>query len=124
MKKIQTFIAAFLLLTVSAFVFVPASPVNAQALDSVCATNPGESAVCENKDEKADGFVGTLVNLLLYIVGAVSVVTLIIGGVLYTLSAGNSSSVAKAKNTITYAIVGIVVSVLAYAIVNWVFDLF
>jgi len=124
MKKIQTFIAAFLLLTVSAFVFVPVSPVGAQALDGVCSTNPGESAVCNNKDDKADGFIGTLVNVLLYIVGAVSVVTLIIGGVLYVLSAGNSSSVAKAKNTITYSIVGIVVSVLAYAIVNWVFDLF
>ena len=124
MKKIQTFIAALLLLTVSAFVFVPVSTVGAQALTDVCAENKGESAVCDQQDEKADGFIGTLVNVLLYIVGAVSVVTLIIGGVLYALSAGNSSSVAKAKNTITYSIVGIVVSVLAYAIVNWVFDLF
>jgi len=124
MKKFQTFVAAFLLVAVSTFVFVPVSTVGAQALDGVCATNPGDSAVCANKDEKAESFVGTLVNILLYVVGAVSVVTLIIGGVLYTLSAGNSSSVAKAKNTITYSIIGIVVSVLAFAIVNWVFDLF
>ena len=124
MKKFQTFIAAFILLAVSAFVFVPVSTVGAQALDGVCATNPGESAVCANKEEKAEGFVGTLVNVLLYILGAISVIVLIIGGILYVISGGNSSSVTKAKNTITYAIVGLLVSFLAYAIVNWVVDLF
>jgi len=124
MKKIQTFIAAFILVAVSAFAFVPVSTVGAQALDGVCAANPGDSAVCANKDDKAEGFVGTLVNVLLYILGAISVIVLIIGGILYVISGGNSSSVAKAKNTITYAIVGLIVSFLAYAIVNWVVDLF
>jgi len=124
MKKIQTFIAAFILVAVSAFALVPVSTVGAQALDGVCASNPGDSAVCANKDDKAEGFVGTLVNVLLYILGAISVIVLIIGGILYVISGGNSSSVAKAKNTITYAIVGLIVSFLAYAIVNWVVDLF
>jgi len=124
MKKLQTFIAAFILVAVSAFAFVPVSTVGAQALDGVCASNQGDSAVCANKDDKAEGFVGTLVNVLLYILGAISVIVLIIGGILYVISGGNSSSVAKAKNTITYAIVGLIVSFLAYAIVNWVVDLF
>ena len=123
MKKIQTFIAAFILVAVSAFVFVPVSTVGAQALDNVCAQNP-DSAVCAQKDEQADSFVKTLVNVLLFILGAVAVVSIIVGGFLYAVSGGNSSSVAKAKNTITYAIVGLIVAFLAYAIVNWVFDLF
>ncbi|MNI84677.1 hypothetical protein D3C73_1416030 [compost metagenome] len=45
---------------------------------------------------------------------------LIIGGIRYTISGGDSSAVTSAKNTIMYAIVGIIVAVLAFAIVNFV----
>lgn len=62
----------------------------------------------------------TVVNVLLFVIGAVSVVMLIVGGIRYTLSAGNSSAVTAAKNTIMYAIIGLIVAFLAYAIVNWV----
>jgi len=125
MKKIQTLIAAFILVAVSSFVFVPVSTVGAVgALDGVCANDTTSSPVCENKDDKADSFVKTLVNVLLYILGAVSVLVIIIGGFLYVLSGGNSANVTKAKNAITYAIVGLIVAFLAYAIVNWVIELF
>jgi hypothetical protein len=123
MKKIQTYITAFILLAVSALVFVPVPKVSAAPLDGVCANN-ADSAVCANKDDNADGLVKTLVNVLLYILGAISVLVIIVGGFLYVLSGGNSASVAKAKNAITYAIVGLIVAFLAYAIVNWVFNLF
>lgn len=62
----------------------------------------------------------TVVNVLLFIIGAVSVVMLIWGGIRYTTSAGSANSVTAAKNTIMYAIIGLVVAFLAYAIVNWV----
>jgi hypothetical protein len=45
---------------------------------------------------------------------------LIYGGIRYTISGGDSSSVTAAKNTIMYAVIGIVVALLAYAIVNFV----
>ncbi|MNR60667.1 hypothetical protein D3C85_1822070 [compost metagenome] len=45
---------------------------------------------------------------------------LIIGGIRYTVSGGNQSAITAAKNTIMYAIVGIIIAVLAYAIVNFV----
>lgn len=125
MKKIQTLVAAFLLVAAVAFLLIPASPAGAAgALDSVCANNPGDSAVCDNKDASSDGFVGAIVNTLLFAIGAISVIAIIIGGILYVISAGNSGSVTKAKNTIFYAIIGLVVAFLAYAIVNWVFNLF
>jgi len=125
MKKTQTLLAAFILIAVSAFALIPVSPVGAVgALDDVCSTNPGESAVCANKDDTSDSFVANLVNTLLYIVGAVSVLAIIIGGIFYAISGGSSSNVTKAKNTIIYAVIGLVVSFLAYAIVNWVFDAF
>jgi hypothetical protein len=61
-----------------------------------------------------------VVNILLFIIGAVAVIMLIFGGVRYTLSAGREKEVEAAKNTILYAIIGIVVAFLAYAVVNWV----
>ena len=62
----------------------------------------------------------TIVNVLLFIIGAISLIMLIIGGIRYTISAGDSSNVTAAKNTILYAIVGLVVAFLAFAIVNFV----
>lgn len=66
------------------------------------------------------GIFTTIVNVLLFIVGAIAVIMLIIGGIRYVVSGGDSGNVTAAKNTILYAIVGIVIAVLAYAIVNWV----
>jgi hypothetical protein len=62
----------------------------------------------------------TVVNVLLFVVGAISVIMLIIGGIRYTISGGDSGNVTAAKNTIMYALIGLVVAFLAFAIVNWV----
>jgi beta-lactamase regulating signal transducer with metallopeptidase domain len=64
--------------------------------------------------------ITNIVNVLLYIIGAVGVVMVVIGGIMYTTSAGDAAAVTKAKNTILYAVIGLVVAFLAYAIVNWV----
>lgn len=68
----------------------------------------------------SNGIFKTVVNVLLFVVGAVSVIMLIFGGIRYTTSGGNANSVTAAKNTIMYAIIGLVVAIFAYAIVNWV----
>lgn len=68
----------------------------------------------------ATGMFTVITNVLLFIIGAVSVIMLVIGGIRYTVSAGDSSAVTAAKNTILYAIVGIIVALLAYAVVNFV----
>lgn len=62
----------------------------------------------------------TITNILLFIIGAVAVIMLIIGGVRYVVSAGDQNAVTSAKNTILYAIIGIVIAFLAYAAVNFV----
>lgn len=64
--------------------------------------------------------VNEIVNTILYIVGILAVVMVIVGGIQYTLSAGDQAKVTKAKNTIVYGIVGLVIAILAYAIVNFV----
>jgi len=65
-----------------------------------------------------------IANTALFIIGAISVLMLIYGGIRYTTSGGNEKSVSAAKSTIMFAVVGIVVAVLAYAIVNWVIGIF
>jgi len=70
------------------------------------------------------GIVTTITNILLFIVGALSVIMLIIGGLRYVISGGNSTAVTAAKNTILYAIVGLVISLLAFAAINFVLNVF
>lgn len=62
----------------------------------------------------------TISTILIFLVGALAVIMLIYGGLMYVISAGDSKRVETAKNTILYAIIGIVVSVLAFAGVNFV----
>ncbi len=66
--------------------------------------------------------IQNVINVLLFIIGAASVIMLIIGGIRYVVSGGEQGAVTNAKNTILYAIVGIIVAILAYAAVQFVFD--
>lgn len=70
------------------------------------------------------GIFTTVTNVMLFIVGAISVIMIVIGGLRYVLSGGNSTNVTAAKNTILYAIVGVVVAMLAYAVINFVLESF
>lgn len=70
------------------------------------------------------GTFSTITNVLLFIVGAIAVIMIVIGGLRYVLSGGNADQITSAKNTILYAIVGIVVALLAYAAVNFVLTSF
>ena len=70
------------------------------------------------------GMFQTITDVLLFIIGAIAVIMLIVGGIRYTVSGGDSNSITAAKNTIRYAIVGIIVAILAYAVVHWVISSF
>jgi hypothetical protein len=70
------------------------------------------------------GLFQTITNVLLFVIGAISVIMLIIGGIRYVVSGGDSSAVTSAKNTILYAVIGIIVAILAYAMVNFVITSF
>ena len=62
----------------------------------------------------------TVVNVLLFLIGALSVIMIIYGGIRYVTSGGDQGAITSAKNTIMYSVVGLVVAILAYAIVNFV----
>jgi hypothetical protein len=66
------------------------------------------------------GIFQVVSNTLIFLVGAVSVIFLIIGGLRYVISQGDSKNVTAAKDTILYAIIGLVVAVISFALVNFV----
>lgn len=62
----------------------------------------------------------SIINNLIYAAGAISVIMIVFGGLRYVLSQGDSSKITQAKNTILYAVIGLAVSILAFAVVNFV----
>jgi len=105
---------------------IASTDVNAQTFDQGL-QDGADSA--KGKDQQADlfgdnGVFKTVTNVLLFIIGAISVIMLIIGGIRYVVSGGDSAAVTSAKNTILYAVVGIVVAILAFALVNFVIGSF
>ena len=70
------------------------------------------------------GIFTQVTSVLLFLIGVLSVIMLIFGGLRYVISGGSAKSVESAKNTILYAIIGLVIAILAYAIVNFVVGTF
>jgi hypothetical protein len=70
------------------------------------------------------GIAGAIANILIFITGATAVIMIIIGGLKYVLSMGNAKQVESAKNTILYSVIGIVISISSYAMVNFVLTAF
>ena len=89
--------------------------VNSEITSGMNATSAGTSTPTD-----ANVVIKNVTNIMFFIIGAVSVIMLIYGGIRYTTSGGNTNSVTAAKNTVIYSIVGLVISILAYAIVNFV----
>lgn len=98
----------------------------ANGIDICSKENENDNSVyCQNKDKGEDqvnGIIKTIVEVLLMAVGAISIIMIVIGGILFALSSGDTQKAAKARSTILYAVVGLIVSVFASAIVNFVFD--
>ena len=117
MNKLKLILAGLLVVPTVALAVAPA----ASAESDFTLTNGVSSARGEGVSETASDpqtLVKQFVNIFLFAVGALSVIMLIWGGIRYTTSAGDSNKVTAAKNTVLYAIVGLVIAILAYAIVN------
>lgn len=61
-----------------------------------------------------------IINVIIGVIGFIAVIVIILGGVQYTTSAGDSGKVKTARNTIMYGIIGLIIALLAYSIVNFV----
>jgi len=72
--------------------------------------------------EGVKGLLKNVTSILLFVIGAISIIMIIVGGIKYVTSAGDQSQLTSAKNTILYAIVGLVIASASYAIVVFVVD--
>ena len=125
MKIFTKILAAGILMIGLLGVFTPA--VSAANGIDICSKENGSdnSVYCQNKDKgegQVNGIIKTIVEVLLTAVGAISIIMIVIGGILFALSSGDAQKAAKARSTILYAVVGLIVSGFASAIVNFVFD--
>lgn len=101
---------------------IGASPVLAAPKDDVC---KGVELTGGSCDEPADGpsvqsAITDVINLFSIVVGVTAVIMIIIGGFRYITSGGDSGNVSGAKNTILYALIGLVIVALAQTIVRFV----
>lgn len=72
------------------------------------------------KAELGDSALATIFRIVFGIIGAVAVVILLLASLKYVISRGEPGEVAKAKNTIIYAAIGLVVVAFAFSIVGFV----
>lgn len=70
----------------------------------------------------ASGIVTNVINTMIFVTGIVAVVFIIIGGIRYIVSQGDEKSINGAKNTVLYAVIGLIIAILAFAIVNFVLN--
>ncbi len=89
------------------------------SLSANAAANTCDVAL-EGSEDRITGLISDIINIFSLIVGVISVIMIIIGGLKYITSAGDSNNVTSAKNTILYAIIGLVVVALAQFIVKFV----
>ena len=127
----QVFAGGRLLLFLLASLVIIARPALAD-----CATNPTEagcpcalnssSAICKDLENK-DGLSNTIknaTNIVLFVAGALAVIMIIYGGIRYITAHGDEKQVKVAKDTIVYSVAGLIIAILAYALVTFIFDRF
>lgn len=121
MKKSIISIAIMICAVFGASVLSTASlsgSVSAQVSEGI---NTATTSEMKGKSIDGDnGLIKTVVNVLLWAVGILSVIMIIFSGFRYITSAGDASKTKSAQSTLTYSVVGLIVAIMAYAIVNMV----
>lgn len=118
LKKIATILVSVFAVFVVAL--VPLTPAYADPKD-VLKTCSG-SAVCGNDGAGLFSVIKAIIQTMLFISGIVAIIVIIVGGIRYITSNGDQARVKAAKDTILYAVVGLVVAIMAFAIVGFVMD--
>ncbi len=87
--------------------------------DGVTGSGGGGS---KNEGKQVAVIVRTVVNILLFFIGAFAVIILVVAGFRFVGANGDANTVSSAKNTIIYSVIGIVVAFMAFALTNFVID--
>ncbi len=127
MKKIisKLLIPVFMLSVAVAPLVLSTSSAGAVDLFPACSGNNKDSTVCKSTgNDDISNLIRIVVNTMLYILGAIAVIMIVVGGIRYATSNGDASGIKGAKDTILYAVIGLIVAMLAWAIVNFVIGRF
>ncbi len=119
MKIINKYLLSFALIFSFGFAALPAAPAYASTISEACRENPS-ALICQEQERSAGDIIGIIIKLLLFGIGALSVVMIIVSGIRYSISMGDAGNITKAKNSLLYAVVGLIVSLLAYAVVHFI----
>lgn len=84
--------------------------------------SPDDLFIPNNRLDGAEGLtpLNSILNLVYYIAAIVAIVMIIISGMAYVTANGDASKVAKAKNTILYSVIGLIVVLIAFALTNFI----
>ena len=80
----------------------------------------GGTQGCATSGTSVGGIISQVVNILSIVLGGIAIVMIIVSGIRFATSGGNSSAVSGAKKTLIYAVVGLVIAALAQVIIRWV----
>ena len=122
-SKAKVVLAAVMCLAMAFTAVSPVSlPVYADAKDEVKKgadmTNSGGS------NQNLPDIITTIINVMLFIAAALAVIMIIYGGIRYITAHGDEKQVKVAKDTIVYSVAGLIIAILAYALVTFIFDRF
>lgn len=123
LRHLRPFTKILLALALILALIAPAGLLHAQCGDPSSSGVTGGIACGPSSISATEG-VKRAINILLYLVGVISLIVVVVGALRYVLSGGNPQATSAAKDTILYAVIGLVVALLAYAIVNFVLSNF
>lgn len=122
---IKKFYLAIALMTLCLF----ASPLTASAYDvfggADCSGKAAKSAVCSSKttEDPISGPNGVLINvahIIAFIAGAAAIIVIIVSGIRFITSSGDAAKVTQARKTLTGAVIGLVVIILAHTLIVFI----
>lgn len=98
------------------------SPVYAAAKDEIKAGSDEAGGQNAGGKDKVVATIENVTGIVAFLVGLIAVLMIVIAGFRFVTSNGDSNTISSARNTILYAVIGIVITVMAYAIVNFILD--
>lgn len=117
---ISSLVLALVPMLTPAVVLAAPPNIGQQVNQGTCLEVGDAGCAAEDPQQKVNNIITTVINIFSLVVGVVSVIMIIIGGLKYITSGGESNNVTSAKNTIMYALIGLVIVVLAQVIVRFV----
>lgn len=118
-KRIITGITFFILISTTISLLSTTTTLAIEA----CSGN--DSVVCKSAPgDLTGGVLKNVISILLYVAGTIAVIMIIVGAIRYITSDGDANKASQAKNTIIYAVIGLVVAIMSFGIVNFVIGRF